>query len=104
MTLEDDRRKVIDFALESNPDSIVAYEQLINTHLDPSSSSSSSPEQLLLLLEEATREFVDNPRYKFDYRFLRIWLLYASLVDNNRVIFELLSRKEIGELYAANFL
>jgi Mad3/BUB1 homology region 1 len=103
MRLGADSRKAIDCALERDPDPITVYESLINAFLEVSKSEIESRDSVTILLEEATRQFIDNNSYKLDYRYLRLWMLYASLVENARVIFDLLSKKDIGSGNAAYY-
>lgn len=51
---------------------------------------------LLPLLEKCTSVFRDDPFYKNDPRYLKIWLQYASFAESPRDIFVYLARKGIG--------
>ncbi|KAF5382210.1 hypothetical protein D9615_004335 [Tricholomella constricta] len=57
---------------------------------------------LLELLEEATRQFQDDPVYKTDLRYLKLWTLYAAQVDRPRAIdvYAHLLAKEIGTSFS----
>ncbi|KAG3245808.1 hypothetical protein PI124_g9452 [Phytophthora idaei] len=49
------------------------------------------------VLEKCTRELKDNPRYKNDMRYIRLWIQYADLVSNPKDIFKYLYQNKIGE-------
>jgi hypothetical protein len=99
----EDHRKAIAYALEHSPDPLTAYESIINTLLASQKFESATKDSIVILLEEATRQFCDDSQYLRDYRYLRLWMLYTSLVENTKVIFELLFKKgisaEISVLY-----
>ncbi|KUF93838.1 1-phosphatidylinositol 3-phosphate 5-kinase [Phytophthora nicotianae] len=48
-------------------------------------------------LEKCTRELKDNPHYKNDMRYIRLWIQYADLVSNPKDIFKYLYQNKIGE-------
>jgi hypothetical protein len=102
MNLGRDHRKAIDLALERNPDPITAYESIVNSFLE-GKHELISRDVGIVLLEEATRQFLESVFYKQDYRYLRLWMLYTSLVDNTRVIFDLLCKKEIASQHATYY-
>ncbi|KAI9922386.1 hypothetical protein PsorP6_002457 [Peronosclerospora sorghi] len=49
------------------------------------------------VLEKCTRELKDNPRYRNDIRYIRLWIQYADLVSNPKDIFKYLYQNKIGE-------
>ncbi|KAG5644388.1 hypothetical protein DXG03_008616 [Asterophora parasitica] len=57
---------------------------------------------LLELLEEATRQFKDDPVYKTDLRYLKLWTLYATQGDRAGAIdiYAHLLAKEIGTSFS----
>ncbi|XP_024521383.1 mitotic checkpoint serine/threonine-protein kinase BUB1 [Selaginella moellendorffii] len=65
--------------------------------------SSSAPGvrgELCPLLEFCTKAFLDDPRYREDLRYLRIWLRYADCCADPLHIFELLEAKRIGQTHS----
>jgi checkpoint serine/threonine-protein kinase len=52
------------------------------------------------LLEEATRKFKDDPSYKTDLRYLKLWSLYARKVESPATIYAFLLANEIGTNYS----
>ncbi|CAH0476407.1 unnamed protein product [Peronospora belbahrii] len=49
------------------------------------------------VLEKCTRQLKDNPRYRNDMRYIRLWIQYADLVSNPKDIFKYLYQNKIGE-------
>jgi checkpoint serine/threonine-protein kinase len=58
---------------------------------------------LVELLEEATRRYKDDSSYKSDLRYLKLWTLYASLVDKPSVVYKFILTNGIGTVYALLF-
>jgi checkpoint serine/threonine-protein kinase len=58
---------------------------------------------LMELLEEATRRYKDDSSYKSDLRYLKLWTLYASLVDKPSVVYKFILTNGIGTVYALLF-
>jgi checkpoint serine/threonine-protein kinase len=55
---------------------------------------------LIQLLEEATLKFKDDPSYKTDLRYLKLWSLYARRVKNPASIYASLLSGGIGTTYS----
>jgi checkpoint serine/threonine-protein kinase len=55
---------------------------------------------LVQLLEEATQKFKDDPSYKTDLRYLKLWSLYARRVKNPASIYASLLSGGIGTTYS----
>ncbi|KAL4137262.1 hypothetical protein PRIC2_000784 [Phytophthora ramorum] len=49
------------------------------------------------VLEKCTRELKDEPKYRNDMRYVRLWIQYADLVSNPKDIFKYLYQNKIGE-------
>jgi checkpoint serine/threonine-protein kinase len=58
---------------------------------------------LIELLEEATRRYKGDSSYKSDLRYLKLWRLYASLVDKPSVVYKFILTNGIGTVYALLF-
>ena len=58
---------------------------------------------LIELLEEATRRYKSDSSYKSDLRYLKLWTLYASLVDKPSVVYKFILTNGIGTVYALLF-
>eukprot|EP00752_Nemacystus_decipiens_P018541 g16624.t1 len=52
------------------------------------------------LLERCSRRFKDDPRYKDDIRYLRVWTAYATHLSNAEDLFKFLYKKGIGGKHA----
>ncbi|CAN0111131.1 unnamed protein product, partial [Ectocarpus fasciculatus] len=52
------------------------------------------------LLERCSRKFKDDPRYKDDIRYLRVWTAYATHLSNAEDLFKFLYKKGIGGKHA----
>ncbi|KAG5638771.1 hypothetical protein H0H81_010192 [Sphagnurus paluster] len=79
--LDDERKRLrakLDVAINEEDDPLAVYDQFIQWTIqsygekDPNSG-------LRHLLEEATRKFKDDPIYKTDLRYLKLWAMYATL-------------------------
>lgn len=55
---------------------------------------------LLWLLQDATDEFRDDPRYKSDPRYLKIWLEYAKHSEYQKNVYLHLIENDIGQTLA----
>ncbi|RDX57317.1 hypothetical protein OH76DRAFT_1451305 [Lentinus brumalis] len=89
-------------ALTEDADPLAAYDSFIKWTVD-SYGTYLAQSGLLELLEEATRHFVDDDAYKSDLRYLKLWLLYASHVEDPTVIYTFLMQKKIGRIYAQTY-
>ena len=87
--------------INEEDDPLTVYDQFVQWTLenfgenDPNSG-------LLELLEQATREFKDDPLYKTDLRYLKLWSLYARQVERSGAIaiYVYLFTNEIGTSYS----
>lgn len=88
-------------AINDEDDPLAVYDQFIQWTLktygedDPNSGLSE-------LLEQATKEFKEDPLYKTDLRYLKLWSLYARQVDRSGAIaiYAYLVSNEIGTSYS----
>ncbi|KAL4249777.1 Mitotic spindle checkpoint protein Bub1/Mad3 [Abortiporus biennis] len=87
-------------ALEEEEDPLAAYHQFIKWTIDHYTDKLLAHSGLLELLEEATRQFKDDSAYKGDLRYLRLWSLYASYVEDPTIIYSFLLSNSIGTIYA----
>jgi len=95
-------RSQVSSALNEEDDPLAVYHQFVQWTVktygekDPSSG-------LLELLEEATGQFKEDPIYKTDLRYLKLWALYARQMDRSGAIsiFSFLVANEIGTSYSA---
>ena len=89
-------------ALNEDDDPLAAYHQFVQWTIknygdkDPKSG-------LKELLKEATSQFKQDPMYKNDLRYLKMWALYARQLDRAGAIgvFAFLVANDIGTSYAA---
>jgi checkpoint serine/threonine-protein kinase len=94
-------REQLSTAINEEDDPLAVYNQFVQWTVknygenDPDSG-------LLELLEQATREFKEDPVYKTDLRYLKIWSLYARQVERSAGIdiYAYLLSNEIGISYS----
>lgn len=95
-------RSQVASALNEEDDPLAVYHQFVQWTVktygekDPSSG-------LLELLEEATGQFKEDPIYRTDLRYLKLWALYARQMNRSGAIsiFSFLVANEIGTSYSA---
>ncbi|KAH9949938.1 Mad3/BUB1 homology region 1-domain-containing protein [Amylocystis lapponica] len=90
-------------ALQEDADPLAAYDTFVKWTLDNYPTNYFAQSGLLELLEEATRQFKDDAAYKGDLRYLRLWSLYASHVEDPTIIYAFLLSNEIGTVYAQTY-
>ncbi|KAH7907133.1 Mad3/BUB1 homology region 1-domain-containing protein [Hygrophoropsis aurantiaca] len=92
-------RDSIKEALEEDEDPLAAYDDFVKWTVqqfgeqDPASG-------LIQLLEETTRKFKDDPRYKGDLRYVKLWSSYARQTEKPAIVYAYLISNEIGSMYA----
>ncbi|KXN84755.1 Checkpoint serine/threonine-protein kinase bub1 [Leucoagaricus sp. SymC.cos] len=94
-------RKQLDTAIEEEEDPLAVYHQFVQWTIknygenDPKSG-------LIQLLEEATRKFKNDPSYKTDLRYLKLWTLYAKHCERHGAlsIYKYLMTNEVGVSYS----
>lgn len=96
-------RAQIATALQEDPDPLTAYDGFVKWTLDNYPREQLSHSGLIELLEEATRRFKDDTAYKGDLRYLKIWSLYASHVEDPTTIYAFLLAHDIGTVYAQTY-
>ncbi|TFK40357.1 Mad3/BUB1 homology region 1-domain-containing protein [Crucibulum laeve] len=95
-------RAQLAIALNEEDDPLAVYHQFVQWTVK--NYGEDNPKSgLLELLEEATRQFKDDPLYKTDLRYLKLWSLYSRQVDRAGAIsiFAYLMANSIGTSYAA---
>ncbi|THH20723.1 hypothetical protein EW146_g665 [Bondarzewia mesenterica] len=101
LELESSRlRTQIKSEIDEADDPLALYDQFVKWTFDKYPHEYIGSSGLLELLEEATRKFKDDSSYKGDLRYLKMWSLYASLVDKPGVVFKFLLSRGIGTVYA----
>jgi checkpoint serine/threonine-protein kinase len=94
-------RKQLDTALDEEDDPLAIYHQFIQWTIK--SYGETDPKSGLIgLLEEATRKFKDDPLYKADLRYLKLWTLHAKHSERHHAlaIYKYLMTNEIGISYS----
>jgi len=81
-------------------DPLALYDQFVKWAFDKYPPEYIGSSGLLETLEEATRRFKNDQSYKGDLRYLKMWSLYASLVDRPSVVFKFILSNGIGTVYA----
>jgi hypothetical protein len=87
-------------AMDNDDDPLAAWLRYAEWTVENYPQGASVESGLLELLERATRLFAQDPRYKNDMRYLKLWIQYASHVDHPNKIFAYLNANEIGTAYA----
>lgn len=96
-------REHIRTSLEEDPDPLSAYDSFVKWTLEHYPKQHLAQSGLLELLEEATRQFKNDAAYKGDLRYLKLWLLYASHVEDPSVIYAYLLANGIGTVYGQTY-
>jgi checkpoint serine/threonine-protein kinase len=94
-------RNKIATASNDEDDPLAIYDQFVQWTLKTygeNNPNSGLPE----LLDQATREFKEDPLYKTDLRYLKLWSLYARQVERSSAmaIYAYLVSNEIGTSYS----
>lgn len=94
-------RKQLDTALDEEDDPLAVYHQFVQWTIK-SYGENDKKSGLLELLEEATRKFKNDPLYKADLRYLKLWTLYAKRCERHGAlsIYKYLMTSEIGVSYS----
>jgi len=90
----------VGLAMEDDDDPLAAWIRYVDWTVDNYPQGVSAESGLLELLERATRELAHDPRYKNDMRYLKLWIHYASYIDQPITIFSYMNTNEIGTAYA----
>ncbi|EJD06579.1 uncharacterized protein FOMMEDRAFT_144565 [Fomitiporia mediterranea MF3/22] len=79
-------------------DALAPYERYVNWLTEQARVSPQGPFdlELLTVLEEAVRPRKDDPDYKNDVRYAKLWLAYARHVEKPDIIYVFLLKNEIG--------
>ena len=84
-------------------DPLELYDRFVKWIFDKYPSEHLASSGLIELLEEATRRYKNDSSYKGDVRYLKLWTLYASLVDKPSVVFKFILTNGIGIAHALLF-
>ncbi|GJJ08698.1 hypothetical protein Clacol_002917 [Clathrus columnatus] len=88
--------------LEDQEDPLAFYHDLAKWILDHYSDHANSG--LLEILEECLRRFQNDPRYTgAEYRYVTLWILFASHVERPAQVYEYMMARGIGKLYSPFF-
>lgn len=93
-------RAQIATALQEEPDPLIAYIDFVKWTLNNYTGESLANSGLLELLDEATRQFKDDPEYKGNFEYFKLWSLYASHVEEPALIYAYLLNHKIGLRFA----
>lgn len=82
-------------------DPLEVWVRYVNWTIEAFPSGHSNESGLVPLLERATAEFLNEPQYKNDPRYLKLWIHYISnFSDAPREVFAYLNHHEIGQRLA----
>lgn len=96
-------RSQIASEIDEADDPLALYDRFVNWIFDEYPREHLASSGLIELLEEATRRYKDDSSYKSDLRYLKLWTLYASLVDKPSVVYKFILTNGIGTVYALLF-
>ena len=96
-------RSQIASQVDKADDPLELYDRFVRWIFDNYPSEHLASSGLIELLEEATRRYKDDSSYKGDLRYLKLWTLYASLVDKPSAVFKFTLTNGIGIVYALLF-
>ena len=97
------RRSQIASEIDEAEDPLALYDRFVKWIFDEYPREHLASSVLVELLEEATRRYKDDSSYKSDLRYLKLWTLYASLVDKPSVVYKFILTNGIGTVYALLF-
>ncbi|KAH9994849.1 Mad3/BUB1 homology region 1-domain-containing protein [Russula vinacea] len=97
------RRSQIASEIDEADDPLALYDCFVKWIFDEYPREHLTSSGLVELLEEATRRYKDDSSYKSDLRYLKLWTLYASLVDKPSVVYKFILTNGIGTVYALLF-
>ncbi|KZV87182.1 hypothetical protein EXIGLDRAFT_680170 [Exidia glandulosa HHB12029] len=95
----DAMRAQLQQAIEDDEDPLAAYVAFVDWTIESYPQGHNSDSGLITLFDEATRTLKDDPRYKNDMRYLKLWILYASHVEKPVDMFAFLLANDIGTVY-----
>jgi checkpoint serine/threonine-protein kinase len=89
--------------IDEADDPLELYDRFVKWIFDKYPREHFASSGLVELLEEATRRYNGDPSYKSDLRYLKLWTLYASLVDKPSAVYKFILTNGIGTVYALLF-
>ena len=96
-------RSQIASEIDEADDPLALYDRFVKWIFDEYPREHLASSGLIEQLEEATRRYKDDSSYKSDLRYLKLWTLYASLVDKPSVVYKFILTNGIGTVYALLF-
>jgi|SRR5712671_446983 len=96
-------RSQIASEIDEADDPLALYDRFVKWIFDEYPREHLASSGLVELLEEATRRYKEDSSYKSDLRYLKLWTLYASLVDKPSVVYKFIITTGIGTVYALLF-
>lgn len=97
------RRSQIASEIDEADDPLALYDRFVKWIFAEYPREHLASSGLIELLEEATRRYKSDSSYKSDLRYLKLWTLYASLVDKPSVVYKFILTNGIGTVYALLF-
>ncbi|KAI8991976.1 Mad3/BUB1 homology region 1-domain-containing protein [Mycotypha africana] len=86
--------------IEEEDDPLQIYINYITWMLQMYPEESAADSKIIELLKHTTIKYIDDPRYKDDVRYLKVWLEYASMVPEPHNLFKFLMKQGIGQKLA----
>ncbi|THH09166.1 hypothetical protein EW145_g2217 [Phellinidium pouzarii] len=86
---------------EEEDDPLLPYERYVKWLLELEQQNAHALDlELIIILEEAVRKLKDDPPYRGDARYLKLWLTYAKRVEMPDIIYVFLLKNDIGTMHA----
>ncbi|KAI0039658.1 hypothetical protein FA95DRAFT_1550470 [Auriscalpium vulgare] len=94
------RRDKINSEIDEADDPLALYDQFVKWTFEKYPQEYLASSGIVEMVEEATRKFKNDASYKSDLRYLKLWALYASLVDKPGTVYKFVFAAKIGTVYA----
>ena len=95
------KKSKLEAEIENADDPLTLYDDLVKWIVKSYPPQYLAHSGIIEILEEAARKYKDDTSYKSDFRYLQLWMTFASLADRPSAVFKFILRQEIGTIYAA---
>ncbi|KAI5122295.1 hypothetical protein M0805_002374 [Coniferiporia weirii] len=98
--IQREREKFRKHVVEEEDDPLLPYERYVKWLSEQEQQNARHDLELITVLEEAVRKLKDDPAYRGDVRYLKLWLAYAKRVEKPDIIYVYLLKNDIGTIHA----
>ena len=92
------RRHLAQAAEEDDP--LVPYEQYAKWLIEHGEVLPDGTFEMLEVLEEVLRTYVEDPDFKKNLKYLKLWITYAKHVEDPTVVYTFLVKQDIGTTFS----